>query len=188
MDKKDIYEHLANIYLDASNGKQTKKRKVHPYAFRRMFFVSAALVIGLGSALIFSFNKNQPFGSEVSLALTNSPLRINFNFDPAKKETYTLDLNRLDISKYKKLGFSLKKADFSDHINLKVEFTGVFGETSEIYIKDFGSKWKDFHVSFAEFKNITDWSEMSKLSFIVEDWNTKGKSGIVYIDNVRIIK
>lgn len=187
MDKKDIYEHLANIYLDASN-KKAKKIKFHPHTFRSMFFVSAVLVIGLSTALYFSFHKGQPFGSEVSLALTNGPLKINFDFVPAKKEIYALDLNRLDISKYKMLGFTLKKADFNDRVSLKVEFTGAFGETSEVYLRDIGHKWKGYRLSFKEFKNITDWSDMSWLKFIVEDWNTKNKKGIIYIDNVRILK
>lgn len=188
MDKKDIYEHLANIYLDASNNKKPNKIKVHPYTFRSMFFVSAALVIGLSTALYFSFQKDQPFGSEVSLTLTNSPLKINFDFLPAKKEIYALDLNSLNISKYKTLGFALKKADFKDNVSLKVEFTGAFGETSEVYVRDIGNKWKDYRLSLMDFKNITDWSDMSRLKFIVEDWNTKSKKGVIYIDNVRVIK
>jgi hypothetical protein len=187
MDKKDIYEHLANIYLDASSTK-TKKMKVHPYTFKNMFFASAALVICLSAALYFSFQKPNPFGTEAALALTTSPLKLNFNFDPAKKETYALELNRLDLSKFSALGFALKKSEFSDKINLKVEFTNGFGEISEVYINDVGHKWQEHRLSFAQFGRINDWSRMRELKFIVEDWNTKNKTGIVYIDNVRVIK
>ena len=153
-----------------------------------MFFVSAALVIGLSAALYFSFNNGEPFSSEVTLALTNSPLKINFNFDPAKKEIYSLDLNSLNLGAYKSLGFSLKKERFADFITLKVEFTGAFNETSEVYVRDLGHKWQDYRISLAQFKDISDWSQMSKLKFIVEEWNAKGKSGIVYIDNVKVFK
>ena len=187
MDKKDIYEHLANIYFDASS-KKTRKIKFHPDTFRNMFFVSAVLVFGLSAALYFSFNNRQPFGSDVALALTNSPLKINFNFDPAKKEIYSLNLNSLNLTKYKSLGFSLKKERFGDNITLKVEFTDAFNETSEVYVKDLGHKWQDYRMSLRQFTHISDWSQMSKLKFIVEEWNAKGKSGIVYIDNVKVFK
>ena len=187
MDKKDIYEHLANIYFDASS-KKTRKIKLHPYTFRNMFFVSAALVIGLSTALYFSFDNKQLFSSEVSLALTNAPLKINFNFDPAKKEIYALNLNGLNLARYKSLGFSLKNERFGENITLKVEFTDAFNETAEVYVRDLGHKWQDYRLSLRQFKQISNWTQMSKLKFIVEEWNAQGKSGIVYIDNVKVFK
>lgn len=187
MDKKDIYEHLANIYLDASSEKK-KKIKVSPHAFKNLFYASVLVIAGLGGALFFSFNRYNPYSSEVSLVLSSDALKINFNFDPAKKEIYALDLNGLDLGRFKKLGFALKKENSTDKVALKVEFTDCFNEKSEVYLTDVPHKWQEYAIALTRFKGISDWSQMSKLSFIVEQWNAKGKSGVVYIDKVKVYK
>ena len=69
---------------------------------------------------------------------------------------------------------------------MRVEFNSKYKEKSEIYIKDVPHTWKDFKINLSEFKNISDWSAISDLSFIIEEWNTSGKKGIVYVDNVRL--
>ena len=99
-----------------------------------------------------------------------------------------MNLNNLDLSKYKTLAFSLKKINFQDKVSLKVEFTTPFKEKSEIYLKDIPYRWKDYKFSLAEFQKISDWSSMQSLSFIVEEWNAKEKKDIIYIDNVRFLK
>jgi len=186
MDKRDIYEHLAKIYLDASNQKQ-KKAETLPKLLKNPFLIGIVILSGLG-VLAFSFTQNKPYRSEVALFLSNDALKINFNFDPAKKETYSLDLNNLDLSKYKALGFSAKKSDFKDNVSLRVEFSNTFKEKSEVYITDLPHKWKDFKINFSDFKKIGNWQQMNYLCFAVEEWNTRENKGKVYIDNVRLIK
>jgi hypothetical protein len=186
MDKKDIYEHLAKIYLDAS-GNKPKQKKDYPHL--KLFFFFALAVIFSITALIFpqiAKNKSQNF--EIALVIQPDLAKINFNFDPAKKEIYSVNLNRLNLAKYKSLAFAVKKADYKDLTSLRVEFTNAFKEKSEIYLKDIPHRWKDFKIALSDFKGITDWSEMSNLSFIIEQWNTKEKHGIVYVDNIRFLK
>lgn len=188
MDKHDIYEHLAEIYLDAS-GSQKNKKKSRAQLFKNLFLLGiaflfiASFLVALGSPHKKSFHL-----TELALVLTPEPLKINFHFDPAKKETYSVNLNNLDLSKYKNLGFSLKKVNFHDKIALRVEFTTPFKEKSEIYLKDIPYRWKDYKISLAEFQKISDWSQMQILSFIVEEWNTKEKKGVIYIDNIRFLR
>lgn len=186
MEKKDIYEHLAKIYLDAS---LKKKKKTKEYAsFKTLFFISTALVCVLIAFLFITLNKNRPLKSEIALVLCPDVVKINFHFDSAKKEFYAIDLNRLDLTKFKALTFSLKKLNRNDKISLRVEFASAFKEKSEVYLKDIPHKWQDYAITLSEFKNITDWSEMLKLSFVVEEWNTRENKGIVYIDNIGLTK
>lgn len=187
MDKKDIYEHLANIYLDASS-KKKKRNKAFPKLFKNLFIVSVFMVIGLSTALFSNLSKKNSLHSETALILQNDPTKLNFNFDPAKKETYSLDLNRLNLSHTKTLGFSLRNMHPKDTVALRVEFTNAFKEKSEVYIKNVPSKWQDFKISLSEFKNIGDWSEITSLTFAVEEWNASSKKGLVYIDNVQLLK
>lgn len=187
MDKKDIYEHLAKIYLDASS-KKKKRNKAYPKLFKNLFIVSIFLMVGLSTTLFSSMIKKQNLNSETALALQNDPARINFNFDPAKKEIYSINLNRLNIAGAHALAFSVRNINPKDKISLRVEFTNAFKERSEVYIRNLPSKWQDFKIELSEFKNINDWSEGLNLAFSIEEWNASAKKGVVYIDNVRLIK
>jgi len=187
MDKKDIYEHLAKIYLDAS---QKKKKKSKSYLkYKNIIFVALAVfIVSLAYLVSNYFLRNaKPANSEIALILTPDAVKINFHFDPAKKEIYSLNLNKLNASRYKTLGFSVKNVDYQDNVTLRIEFSNIFKEKSEVYIKDITHRWQNYLIALADFKNISDWSEMTNLSFIVEEWNVRGKKGIVYLDNIRLI-
>lgn len=186
MDKKDIYEHLAEIYLDAS---WKKKQKVQKKAWRKSFLLGITIFSGtivILSAVIFSRVRKPD--SQIALVLKHDVTKINFNFDPAKKEIFSLALNRLNISRFKTLKFLVRKADYSDYITLRVEFTNGFKENAEVYLKDIPHKWKEYTVNLSDFGNISDWSQMVELAFIVEEWNTQNKSGMVYLDNIMLVE
>ena len=190
MNKKEIYEHLANIYLDASSNSSKKRSKKgsYPKTVRGLLIVAVVLVLGLGSFTTYSHiqNRNQP--SQIALFLYQDTAKINFNFDPAKKETFSLNLKQLNLCKYKTLGFALRKTNPKDIISLRVEFTNRFNEKSEIYIKDISSKWTDYKINLSRFGREEYWRQMKELAFSIEEWNAREKSGIVYLDNIRVIK
>jgi len=199
MNKKDIYEHLANIYLDASTKRKNKKAQKYPDIFQNLFFISTLIIFVLiillfnvfhkSSLLFTSLNGKKLINSELALVLQPDIVKINFNFNPAKEEIYSLNLNGLGLVKFKALGFSVRKANYQDKIILKVEFTNSFKKRSEIYLNDIPAyKWRDYKIGFDEFKDINDWSCMLNLAFIVEEGNTKDKRGVVYIDNIRFLR
>ena len=187
MDKKDIYEHLANIYLDASSKK--KKKSKDSTLIRNSFFVSIGIIFLLGISLLFNMysNKRQP-SSSVMLVLSSDAAKINFHFDPAKKEIYAINLNKLNLAPYKTLSFTIRKTDYNDKISLRVEFVNVYGEASFVYLPDISNKWQEHKIAFSDFKHISDWSEMTKLCFVVEEWNVRQKKDVVYIDNVKVVR
>ncbi|MFA5156321.1 MAG: hypothetical protein WC532_02870 [Candidatus Omnitrophota bacterium] len=187
MDKRDIYEHLANIYLDASSSKKKKNKKKHK--FNRYIFTGSAVVILLGFFSFAALNGRNSVGApEVALILYPDTAKINFNFNPARKEIFSLDLNRLNLSHYNTLAFALKKSNYADKISLKVEFTNSFNERSSLYLKDIPHRWNNYAVKFSEFHGISYWNEITKVSFIVEEWNAKDKKDVVYIDNIRVLR
>ncbi len=188
MDKKDIYEHLAKIYLDASvtSKKQTKKNSF----LKSPFFIAGSAAV---FALIFLFNfitqeHKTPKNAEIALIISTEPIKINFNFNPAKKEIYSINLNNLNMFNFRSLEFSVKKAGIFNKINLRVEFANIYNERSEIYFKEIPQRWETYRVNLANFKNISDWSCMRTVSFIVEEWNVKDKNGVVFIDNVKFLR
>jgi hypothetical protein len=191
MDKKDIYEHLAKIYLDAStNSSENKeKSKKHLLTLKPVMLFSVIAVFGFA---FFSFSRarlnESSLNSEIALVLSDSAAKINFNFNPAKKEVYVFDLNGLNIGRFSAIGFRLKNAASASDVTFKVEFVNRFKEKSEVYLRDIPHKWQDYKINLSEFKNINNWSSMSGLSFSVEEWNAQGKKGVVYIDNVSLLK
>lgn len=186
MDKKEIYEHLAEIYLDASTKKKEKIKESS--RFKYPFFAFLAITLSLTVILYGYFLKNKQPNAQISLVLLNDASKINFNFDPAKKEIYAINLNKLNLGKFTTLAFALKKHNYTDNVSVRVEFINTFREKSEIYLKNISSRWQDYKIKLSDFKSIRDWSEMADLSFIVEEWNTKGKKGVVYIDNIRLLR
>lgn len=187
MDKKEIYEHLAKIYLDASS-KKKKRTKTHLRLYNNLFIIALVLIIGTGTAVVSFSSKKNNHPSETALFITNEPSKINFNFNPAKKESYIINLNRLNLSHFKELAFSVKNTDSKDIVSLRIEFTNAFKEKSEVYLKNVPAKWQEFKIAFLDFKNITNWSDMANISFSVEEWNAQKDKGVLYIDNIRFLK
>jgi len=187
MDKKDIYEHLAKIYLDASSDKKNKS-KDYAKLFKPLFIVGIAGLFSLSVIFLVNFQKHKSPDSQIALLVSTDAAKINFNFNPAKKEVYSLNLNKLKMNRFKALEFSARSKNYQDNISLRVEFTNSFKEKSEVYVTGIPNKWHDYRINLADFKKISDWSEMSNLSFAVEEWNAKFDSGVVYLDNIKFLK
>lgn len=185
MEKKDIYEHLAKIYL---GGTSAKKKKTVTKDFKNFVFISIAIILGAFILLSALPYKHKFSLQESVLIISPDIVKINYKFSPDQKEIHYWDLNDLNLSKYKGLGFSIKKSNNDDIISLRVEFNSAYKEKSEVYIKDISNKWQDYKFNLSDFKTISDWSVMQNLAFIIEEWNTKENKGIVYIDNVRFLK
>ena len=187
MEKKDIYEHLAKIYLDASL-KRKNKSKERTKLFRNLFVTSVTLASVLGVFLVFSIFQKRGLRTQTALVLQPDAVKLNFHFDPAKKELYSIALNKLNLNSYKTLAFSAKKVNYKENIPLRVEFLNTFKEKSEVYLENIPLKWQEFKIDLAKFKSLSNWSEMFKLDFVVEEWNVKEKKGVVYLDNIRFLK
>ncbi|HOW42753.1 MAG TPA: hypothetical protein P5110_09060 [Candidatus Omnitrophota bacterium] len=188
MDKKDIYEHLAKIYLDNSSTSTAKKKQETLEDYRLFIFIGIAILVVLGLLFLIPFSRHKPVRTENLIVLAPDAIRLSYNLHPAKKEIYSFDLQKANLSKFNVLGFALKKDHYADTISLRVELVNAFNEKSEIYIRDIPTTWKEYKILFTEFKSISNWSEMSSLSFVIEEWNTKENSGEILVDNVRFFK
>lgn len=190
MDKKDIYEHLAKIYLDTSPStkknveKSSKKRNIY-YLYASIPFAAGILIF----LLIASFRSHPALPlSQTSMVVSDETIKLGFNLQAAKKQVYDLDLKNLNLHSYKALVFSLRDSNYNDTLSFRIEFTNAFKEKAELYVKDVSNKWKEYRFELSDFKGITDWTEVTGLSFVVEEWNTRDNKGILFIDNVRFLK
>jgi hypothetical protein len=190
VNKKEIYEHLANIYLDASlkSSKKRNKFSAYPKKVQLLFLSGLLMVLGTGSFIAYSGFTHPDRPGQIALYLHHNTAKINFNFDPATKEMFSINLKNLNLANYNALGFTVRKTNPSDVISLRVEFTNSFNEKSEFYIKDIPNKWTDHKINLSRFGRKEYWSQMKELSFTIEQWNAREKSGIVYLDNIRVLK
>ena len=57
-------------------------------------------------------------------------------------------------------------------------------ETASFYVKDVRLKWQELSIPFDEFIQISDWTSLMEVSFVLEAWNAEKKKGIILIDNI----
>jgi hypothetical protein len=185
MKKKEIYEHLADIYL--STPKKKKAKSAYSIKIdKNTLFVSLATIVVF---IIFLYAIRAPRGvSSMALVVQPQAVKINYNLGVIKKEIYSLDLTNMDLSRFRAVSFAVRKSNPRDSVHLKLEMNSSFKEVSQVYIPDIKDKWQEFHIFFRDFKGISDWSRLTRISFVVEEWNTKEKKGVVYIDDIKFLR
>ena len=187
---EDIYEHLAEVYLNSSRNK--KKNHTYPKSlFRNLFKLSIVVITCLVVIIVLmltTFGKKQVSKSQHILILESHTTKIDYDFNQVKKEAAVFDLKDMNLLGFKTLSFRARKSNYRDDLHMSVEFISDFGEKSQIYIKQIPTRWQDFKINLDEFKNISDWTSMNRLLFVLEEWNAQDKKGIVYFDNVYVLK
>lgn len=186
MEKKDIYEHLAKIYLDAPLKRQQRIKEESKTPKKVFFILISTALLALIFLLSVLFTRNRPLHPSIARVLQSEVVKLVYSFEPAKKEIYTVDLNKQNLVGFKSLEFDIKKANYRDAVSIRIEFSNAFREHSEIYLSDIPHKWQHHSFKLTDFKKIGDWSEMISLSFVIEEWNAIDKKGAVYLDNIRL--
>jgi len=187
---KEIYEHLASVYLDSSQEKKKKYYTSPKSIFKNLvkFTFAGVILCVIIIQMATKYIAKSPPASQLTLILEDSITKINYDFNQAKKEAAVFDLKDMNLFGFKSLGFRLRKGNYRDNLHMRVEFVSGFKEASEIYIKQIPNRWENFKIGLVEFKDIGDWSRMRQLLFIIEEWNAQVKKGTVYIDDVRFLK
>jgi len=186
MEKNEIYDHLAQIYLDTPLKRKRPMPRIYTNIFKRLFFISLAGIIILSIILFYALHSHRIATTQTTLGFSSGITKIDFNLDSAKTQSFIVNLNNLDVAKFKNLSFSLRKQNSKDTVSIRVELTNAFKEKSEVYINNIPSSWKDYKIKLSDFNKISDWSQMESLSFIIEEWNTRENSGSIYIDNITL--
>jgi hypothetical protein len=185
---KDVYEYLANVYLGSSPHKKKKHAFLKP-VYKNLVKLGITIVGCLIIVLTVSIFGDRPVSKgQHAIILEDSITKINYNFDQSDKELAIFELKDINLSGFKTLDFRARKSNYKDNLHLSVEFISDFAEKSQIYIEQIPTKWQDFKIDLTEFKDISDWSRISRLLFVLEKWNAQEKKGTVYIDNVCFLK
>ncbi|MFH0753940.1 MAG: hypothetical protein V2A70_05185 [Candidatus Omnitrophota bacterium] len=186
MNRDEIYDHLAQVYLGKREHVQVKESKPRPNAWLVInvlitAFILTSVVYGLTA---FLTQRKDTFKSRVVFALNNSPIRLMYAVggDYPQVKSLTIAVPEVDVAKYRRLNLSLRTMNGNPGV-LKVVLKNAREEQSSYYLQGLQARWQDYSIAFDEM-NLTDLKSLKDISFVVEAWNAKDASGAVLIDNI----
>ena len=187
MTRDEIYDHLAQVYLGKRSNPEKKGKKKFDSWLRLNIVITAVIFLtAFCGFTAFLVNRNNQWQNNILFALHNGPVRIPYNLNAPypQVKTFTLTIPKMDVSKYRSLQFSIRGLDEGAPGIVKITLRNQKQEVAVYYVQGVAKKWKDVAIPFEEFEEITDWSNVTDVSFVLEAWNTDNKKGVVLIDNV----
>jgi len=186
MTHDEIYDHLANVYLGKRESVEVKKKK-SPTSWLVINGVITAFIL---ISVVYGFTAfltrhDDLLKSRVIYALNNSPIRLTYNVGegfPQAKDL-TIALPPVDAAKYRRLNLTVKAAGGGNPGMVKVVLSNAKNEQAAYYLQGIRTKWQDYSISFDQL-NLTDWTTLKDMSFVVEAWNAEKSDGVVFIDNI----
>lgn len=188
MKRDDIYDHLAQVYL----GKRTKKDEKKEKQFSAWLVITILITVIIFSSAFYGLTAfltrhQSTLQSRIIYSLQNGPARIEYDltnpFPPEK--TFAFDLGPVDASKYGYLEFSVRGKEDGVPGVIRIIVRNKRNEEASYYVQGIGLKWQKVSIPLEEFKQITDWSKLTDISFVLESWNVQDKKGLVLIDQLR---
>ncbi len=186
MNREEIYDHLAQVYLGKRARIEEKKPKPRPGAWFVInvvitAFILTSVVYGLTA---FLTQRKDVFRSRVIYALNNSPIRLTYAVGGAypQVKNLTIAVPETDVSQYRRLNLSVSSIGGNPGI-LKVVLTNARAEQAAYHLKGVHGRWQDYSIAFDEM-DLTDWHSVQDISFVIEAWNTQDPAGAVLIDNI----
>jgi len=188
MTRDEIYDHLAKVYLGKRESVSEKKRKSKP-ANRSWLVINVVVTAVISLSAVYGFTafltRRAGLKSQVFYALNNNPIRMNYDLNdpyPATK-TFSMTIPNKDVSKYKALNVSLRGMDSAYPGIVKVIVGNQKNEKAIYYIQNVNTQWQTMAIPFEKL-NLTDWTTVTDVSFVLEAWNVDFRRGTLLIDGV----
>lgn len=187
MTRDDIYDHLAQVYLGKRAKTDVKKKqKISAWLVINIFITVMIFVSAFYGLTAFLTRHDSSLQSRVIFSLHNGPVRIEYDlsdsFSPVK--TFALDIPSIDAARYNNIQFSIRGKEEGVPGVVKVVIKNRKNEESSYYVQGVGFDWQEFRIPLKEFKQISDWSSLTNISFVLESWNVDNVKGLVLIDNL----
>jgi len=187
MTRDDIYDHLAQVYLGKSSNKDAQKnQQFNAWLVINIFITVIIFASAFYGLTAFLTHRNSSLQSRVIFSLNNTPIRIEYNFrdsiPPVK--SFSLDVPQMDAARYEKIQFSIRGKEEGVPGVVKVVLRNRRNEEASYYLQEVGLDWKEVTISLSEFSQITDWTSLTDISFVIESWNVENDKGLILIDNI----
>ncbi len=187
MTRDDIYDHLAQVYLGKSAKADVEvKKQFSAWLVINIFITVIIFSSAFYGLTAFLTHRNSSLQSRVIFSLHNGPIRIEYNFSDSfpPTKTFALDVPSMNAAKYNQIQFSIRGKEEGAPGVVKIVVKNKRNEEASYYIQGVGLDWQEFSISLDEFKQITDWSSLRDVSFVLESWNVDTQKGLILIDNV----
>lgn len=187
MTRDDIYDHLAQVYLGKrSNLDQKKKKRLNSWLVINIIITVVIFASSIYGLTAFLTHRGDVLQNKIIYALNNGPIRLSYNLEypyPSVK-TFSLSIPKLNVAKYKALQFSMRALEEGTPGTVRIEIKNHKNEVAFVFVENVDLSWKNCEIPFEKFRQISDWSDISEVSFVLEAWNTKNKKGALLIDDV----
>lgn len=187
MTRDDIYDHLAQVYLGKKNNlEQKKKKQFNSWLVINIVITAVIFASSIYGLTAFLTHRGDVLQNRVIYSLNKGPIRINYNLEypyPSVKN-FSLNVSQINVAKYKALQFSVRALEEGTPGTIRVELRNHKQEVAFVFVEHVDRGWKSFNIPFQRFQDISDWSNISEVSFVLEAWNAQNKKGIILIDDV----
>ena len=187
MTRDEIYDHLAKVYLGKrENVVQQKKKKTLNQSWLIINIVITAVIL---VSTVYGFTafltRRVTLKNEVFYSLNNNPIRIGYDLnDPfPSTKVFAITIPNKDVSKYTHLNLSIRGMNEAYPGVVKMVLGNQRNEKATYYIKNVQTAWQKINIPLDKL-NLTDWSSVTDVSFLLEAWNVDFKKGAVLIDDI----
>ena len=90
----------------------------------------------------------------------------------------------MDVTKYRAIAFSVRAKEEGNPGVVKLVITNHKNETSSYYVMGIDPKWQEWEIPLEDFQQITDWTNVKDVSFVLESWNVNKRKGIILVDDI----
>jgi len=188
MKRDDIYDHLAQVYL----GKRSKKDEQKEKRFSAWLVINILITVIIFSSAFYGLtafltHHNSTLQSRIIYSLHNGPIRIPYDLVNAlpPEKMFTIDVGTVDASKYRNLAFSIRGKEDGVPGVVRLIVRNKRNEEASYYVQGIGLDWQEISIPFSDFQQITDFSTLTDITFVLESWNVQDKKGLVLIDEIR---
>ena len=187
MTRDEIYDHLAKVYLGKkTNTAEQKKRQLNSWLIINIVTTIIIFASAFYGLTAFLARRGDVLQNKIIYALNNGPIRINYNltqpYPPVK--TFSLAVPEINVLKYSRLQFTIRGLDNGTPGVVRVSVRNHKNETASVLIEHVNSAWQNYSIPFSEFQQISDWTTIEEVSFILESWNADKKKGTILLDDI----
>jgi len=187
MTRDEIYDHLAKVYLGKRQDvvEQKKKKSLNRSWLVMNIAITAVILISTVYGFTAFLTRRVTFKNEVFYSLNNNPIRIVYDLnDPfPSTKTFSITIPHKDVSKYTHLNLSIRGMNDSYAGVVKMVVGNQRNEKAIYYIQNVQGAWQKVSIPLEKL-NLTDWSTITDVSFVLEAWNVDVKKGTVLIDDL----
>ena len=187
MTRDEIYEHLAKVYLGKREtvAEAKKKKAVNQSWLMINIAVTALILVSTVYGFTAFLTRRTGLNNQVFYALNNNLVRVRYDLnDPfPSTKTFSITIPDKDASKYSKLNLSVRGMDGAYPGVVKLIVSNQKNEKAIYYIQNVSPQWQKICIPFEKL-NLTDWTSVREVAFVLEAWNVDFRRGALLIDDL----